>query len=198
MRLMPILALVAITACGPSYETTGTPNCASNCGDTDADTDSDADTDADTGDTGDTGTAPEPDQLVLTVGTPGGVEVATMFVHLETIADLESEPATYGPWGWTGRYAWTSGETVGFNPGLIEAERHNATYCSSETEDESDPSCTNWLAYGPTEEEAHLTATTGVTYFESTYGVSTVTFCWDNDGDGVDDECGSSALADFR
>jgi hypothetical protein len=206
--------LLLVWACGPSYVAVGTPPCGECADDSetqesdaDADTDSDSDTDTDSDTDSDTDGDSDSDSdgdadadsdsdadLLLTVGTPGGVPVATVFVHAEFISDLE---VGYGAWQWSARYAWTDGETIGFNPGVIKALRWNATFCGEETEDEADASCSNWLAYGPSEDEAHLTAPTSVVYFGTSYGVGTVTFCWDGNGDGVDDECGSSAWTEF-
>jgi len=129
--------------------------------------------------------------MELYIGTPGGAEVGTMFVHVEFLTDLD---VGYGTWTWSGRYAWSTGVELGFNPGLIEGARWNATYCTTDTTNEADASCTNWLAYGSTSATAHLTASTSVVYFDQSYSVDTVTFSW---YEGTTLVSGSSAVSEF-
>lgn len=161
--------------------------------DTDTDTDSDADSDADSDSDSDADTDTEPasPQLTLYVGTPGGAQVGTMFVHAEFLADLDDD---YGDWTWDRRYAWINGMTFGFNPGIVEGVRFNATYCSEDTEDEDHASCDGWLAYGSSDADAHLTASAAVTYFDVSYDVDTVTFSW---YEGSVLVTGSSAISEF-
>ncbi len=192
---LPLFLALTAAGCGPVDISDGEDSDCNECNadsDSDSDTDTDADADADADSDADTDTDGD---LVLYVGTPGSGVVATMFVNVEFLTDLDAE---FGTWGWSGRYAWTSGVTLGFDPGLIEGARWNATYCTTDTEDESHSSCNNWLAYGQNSSEAHLTASTGITYFDASYDVDLVSFCWDDDGNGTEESCGSSAYAEFE
>lgn len=132
--------------------------------------------------------------MVIYVGTPNSTTVQTMFFHAEFLEDVHDP---YEGWEWSQRYVWTDGITLEFHPGDVEGVRFNATYCQDETEDESDSSCNNWLAYGQTDDEAYITAVTEVVYDGASYNVGITTFCWDSDGNGENDSCGSSALSEF-
>lgn len=199
-----ILTLLVLfgAACPPGVVVSSDGDCDEDCDvtdrhdadvdtDTDADTDSDSDADSDSDSDVDSDTEPASPQLTLYVGTPGGAQVGTMFVHNEFLADLDDD---YGDWTWNERYAWTNGMTFGFNPGIVEGVRFNATYCSEDTEDEDDASCDGWLAYGSSDADAHLTASAAVTYFDVSYDVDTVTFSWYEGNVLV---TGSSAISEF-
>lgn len=199
LNFLTLATLLGLGACTPgtAVATCDEDECNGDTGGDNAETVDDGNGDNSTNegdyeDDYDDDTNPTSGDLVLYVGTPGGLQVGTMFVNIEPLTDLDVE---FGDWSIPSlRYAWVYGVTLNLNPGPVEGVRYNATYCSSEVADEDDPSCTSWLAYGQDESESHLTAPTSVTYLGQSYDVDTVVVEWYEDGVWYR---GSSAISVF-
>lgn len=159
--------------------------------------------------------------LTSTFGFPGGLDYEVSWCHLELIEDYDavdcddSDPNSYCFSGWmvnSGPVYDANGYTFELN-GLAEGLRGNCTVCSDESglehdsdgtpvepygQTEADAGECTWLAYGQPGDVGSSGGSWSNEYFGWSFSSERISFCWDNDGNGSLESCGSSWLSSFE
>lgn len=187
--------------------------------DTDSDSDSDADSDSDSDSDGDSDADSDSDaDLLSKFGFPGGLEHEVSWCHLEFIDDYaaidcgDTDDSTWCFVGWDlhSGPVWNSAGYAFEVDGLTQGVRGNCTVCSSAEEiaydldgnpiepygsEEAGQFCT-WLATGTPGTVGSSTGSWSNVYFDWSFGSDRQADCWDEDGDGYLESCGSFWLSD--
>ncbi len=210
-----LLSLLSLTvACGPAWYQG--PALEDTCDEADTDTDSDSDSDTDSDTDADTDVVVETDPCegagaCLVFETSGGIPVDHIYGHIEiyeSFGELEYayDNASWASWSATETWSDESEIFWAFDADDLEAVRYNFSLCDGDEDTEWDENHCTWHAYGRTSAEARFVGDSELIVYEDDgndwdedeyddFDPELVTFCWDSNGDGTKDECGSSALA---